>query len=85
MATKKSASLYFQEGSSDKEYHLQLEEVKGGHVVNFQYGRRGGTLQKGTKTLVPVSIGAAEQIYDKLYREKTGKGYVEGGTKKSFQ
>jgi bifunctional non-homologous end joining protein LigD len=74
----KSVSLYYREGTSDKEYHIQLEQANGGYVVNFQYGRRGSALKSGTKTLVPVSIGAANQIYDKLLREKTGKGYVEG-------
>jgi bifunctional non-homologous end joining protein LigD len=79
--TMKSVSLFFQEGTSDKEYHIQLEETKGGHVVNFQYGRRGGNLKSDTKTLVPVSIGAAEQIYAKLLNEKLRKGYSEGETK----
>lgn len=86
MKTIKSISLFYCEGSSDKEYHAQIVETSGGHVVNFQYGRRGNALQSGTKTLVPVSLGAAQQVYDKLVREKTGKGYVEGKTKgNSFQ
>jgi len=81
----KNSSLFFREGSSDKEYHIQLVEVAGGFVVNFQYGRRGGTLKAGTKTLVPVSLRSAEQIYDKLYQEETRKGYAEGESKQSFQ
>ena len=80
----RNISLYFKEGKSDKEYHVQLEKVKDSYVVNFQYGRRGNALQSGTKTLVPVSLGAAQQIYDKLVREKTSKGYSEGEKKKSF-
>jgi bifunctional non-homologous end joining protein LigD len=84
MPIKKSVSLYYKEGSSDKEYHIQLVEVQGGNLVNFQYGRRGGTLNSGTKTLVPVSIVAAEQVYNKLLKEKTGKGYATGEVKASF-
>jgi bifunctional non-homologous end joining protein LigD len=73
-----SISLYYREGSSDKVYHVQLEQVADGFVVNFQFGRRGSTLQAGTKT--PVSVGRvqAEKIYSKLVAEKKGKGYTEG-------
>ena len=82
--TVKSTSLYFQVPPSNKEYHVQLvEEKKGEFVVLFQYGRIGNTLQTGTKTLVPVSLGAATQVYDKLVKEKTAKGYIEGKTKNS--
>jgi bifunctional non-homologous end joining protein LigD len=36
----KSVSLYFKNGSSDKEYHATLEPKDDGFVVNFAYGRR---------------------------------------------
>src|ERR1035437_4676329 len=78
----KNVSLYFKEGSSDKEYHIQLEEAKGGFVVNFQYGRVGNALQTGTKTPSPVSEAEADKIYTKLLKEKTAKGYAESGEKK---
>ena len=74
-------SLFFCQGNSDKEYHIQLEEVSGGYVVNFQYGRRGGTLNSGTKTESAVSKEDAQKIYDRLLKEKNGKGYIEGDTK----
>jgi predicted DNA-binding WGR domain protein len=81
----KSADLFFQEGSSDKEYHLQIIELKeGGYVVNFQYGRRGGPLQSGTKTPEPVSLPEAEKIYEKLKNEKTNKGYEEAADGRSL-
>ncbi len=80
----KNISLYFKEGSSDKEYHVQLEKVEGGFVVNFQYGRVGNALQSGTKTSTPVSETEADKIYTKLVREKTAKGYSEGEKKKDF-
>jgi bifunctional non-homologous end joining protein LigD len=73
----KSADLFYQEGVSNKEYHLQLEKSGDGYVVNFQYGRVGSSLQSGTKTPKPVSLEAAEKIYNSLYKEKTGKGYSE--------
>lgn len=70
--------LYFQEGPSDKEYHIQLASVFAfQYVVNFQYGRRGGTLKQGTKTDTPVSLTEAQDIYWKLRNEKLCKGYKE--------
>lgn len=72
------ASLFFKDGSSDKEYNTQLIETIGGYVVNFQYGRRGSTLTTGTKTLTPVPLEAATKIYTKLVTEKVGKGYKPG-------
>ena len=69
-------SLYYRQGSSDKVYHAQLDQVDGGFVVNFQFGRRGSTLQSGTKTPVPVPYDRAKKVYDKLVAEKKGKGYT---------
>jgi bifunctional non-homologous end joining protein LigD len=71
-------SLYFKDGSSDKEYHAQLEAKDSGFVVNFQYGRRGAALQSGTKTAQPLEFAKAKKVYDKLVAEKTGKGYTTG-------
>ena len=71
-------TLYFREGSSDKIYHAAIEQRETGYVVNFAYGRRGSTLNTGTKTPRPVSYDAAKSIYDKLVKEKTGKGYTTG-------
>lgn len=73
-------SLFFKEGSSDKEYHVQLEQSGAGHVVNFQYGRRGSTLTQGTKTPSPLPLEKAEKIYSKLVAEKKAKGYTEGAS-----
>ena len=80
MKTLKSISLYFQEGSSDKEYHIQLVQETSGYVVNFQYGRRGAALKGGTKTDTPVDLPKAEKIYESLLREKKAKGYQEDTT-----
>jgi bifunctional non-homologous end joining protein LigD len=80
----KNISLYFKEGSSDKEYHIQLIPMEKGFVVNFQYGRVGNTLTPGTKTPIAVSEAEADKVYNKLVKEKMGKGYqpLEGVGKK---
>ncbi len=69
--------LYYREGSSDKVYHAHL--VKSGErwVVAFEYGRRGSTLQAGTKTNAPVDYDSALKIFNKLVAEKKAKGYTE--------
>jgi len=70
-----SASLYFREGNSDKEYRAAIESKGDGFVVNFAYGRRGGTLNTGTKTAVPVPEAVATKVFDKLVASKVAKGY----------
>jgi len=82
---KQQVSLYFKNGSSDKEYHAQLIEDNGDHVVNFQYGRRGSSLKAGTKTKDAVSLEEATKIYNKLVKSKTSKGYSEGESGAVFQ
>ncbi len=76
----KEITLYYSQGSSDKVYQAAIEERDGGHVVNFAYGRRGATLQTGTKTQSPVPLSQAERIYDKLVAEKMAKGYTPGAS-----
>ena len=41
------ASLYYREGSSDKEYHVRIEAQADGYVVNYAYGKRGAASGKG--------------------------------------
>ena len=71
-------TLYYREGSSDKVYQCQIEQAGERFVVNFAYGRRGSTLNTGTKTNVPVEYADAKRIFDKLVKEKQGKGYTQG-------
>ncbi len=73
-----SITLYFREGSSDKVYQCSIEPSGELFAVNFAYGRRGSTMQTGTKTSTPVDYETAKGIYDKLVREKTAKGYTPG-------
>jgi bifunctional non-homologous end joining protein LigD len=77
--TSEHITVYFKQGRSDKVYTAALEEVEHNRfVVNFAYGRRGATLKTGTKTTTPVEYAAAKNIYDKLVRSKTAKGYAPG-------
>jgi bifunctional non-homologous end joining protein LigD len=80
-----SISLYFKEGSSDKEYHADLQPSGGGFVVNFRYGRRGEALKSGTKTGAPVAYAAAKKAFDALVTEKTRKGYSPGTAGAAYQ
>lgn len=77
MTEPRNVTLYCREGSADKEYQLRLEAADGGYLVNFAFGRRGSPLKAGTKTQAPVAYDSAVKIYDKLLKEKTGKGYTE--------
>jgi bifunctional non-homologous end joining protein LigD len=70
-------TLHCREGSSDKVYQASIEPKDDGCIVRFAYGRRGSTLQTGTKTQSPVSHEEAERIFLKLIREKKAKGYRE--------
>jgi bifunctional non-homologous end joining protein LigD len=73
MQTEK-VSLYYQQGGSDKVYHLQLETTNGTWSVYAQWGRRGSALQSDTK-LSNATYEDAKRAYDRVFREKTGKGY----------
>src|SRR5437016_14616702 len=68
------AELYFQQGSSDKVYHLQLEGGQDQWSVQAQWGRRGSALQSDVK-VSSTSYEEAKRVYDRILREKTGKGY----------
>lgn len=66
--------LYFQQGGSDKVYHLKLESVGDLWSVEAQWGRRGSALQSDTK-VSSSTYEEAKRAYDRILREKTGKGY----------
>lgn len=76
-----SRSLSFQEGSSDKVYHIRIVEcpsllgTPSLYHVEFQYGRRGNKLVSGTKTVHPTTFHDAQEIYSKVLQEKIAKGY----------
>ena len=68
------AELYFRQGSSDKVYHLQLAKENDQWSVHAQWGRRGSSLQSELKAN-GVAYEEAKRVYDRILREKTGKGY----------
>ncbi len=68
------AELYFQQGGSDKVYHLQLENANNRWTVRAQWGRRGSALQSDAK-VSDATYEEAKRVYDRILREKTGKGY----------
>jgi bifunctional non-homologous end joining protein LigD len=77
MKPVKTVSLFFQEGNSDKLYNATLFEDDGGtFTVSCEWGRRGSSLQKGSKA-VKVTREKAEKVMASLVREKTNKGYEE--------
>ena len=78
-------TLYYKQGSSDKVYRAAIEPSGPGFVVNFAYGRRGSTLTTGRKTSTPVGYDEAKIIFDKLIKEKTGKGYSPGEAAAPYQ
>lgn len=78
-------TLYYREGASDKVYQCGIEPAGERFVVNFAYGRRGVTLNTGTKTNVPVDYPDARRIFDKLVKEKTAKGYTPGENGTPYQ
>ena len=76
----KHTTLYYREGSSDKVYHVSLEAngSAGTFLVRFAFGRRGSTLQTGTKTPAPVDYDTALRTYNQLVASKVAKGYTPG-------
>ena len=63
-------NMFCQKGGSDKVYHLTLEQVAGGFVVNYANGRRGSSLQDGTRTPQPVSEADARALFAAIKKEK---------------
>jgi len=83
MNHNESITLHFREGASDKVYQASLEARGDGYVVTFAYGRRGSTLQTGTKTQSPVAYETAKALYDRLVKEKLAKGYRPSDSQES--
>jgi bifunctional non-homologous end joining protein LigD len=79
MALVEKISLYFKQANSDKYYNIAIEEVEDGFfMVPFTYGRRGTSGQSGSKTSEPVPYDVAKKTYDKVVKQKKGKGYQVG-------
>lgn len=76
MTPIRTIRLFFQEGTSDKVYNATIYEDRGKYTVHVAWGRRGSTLQEGNKA-VRVTRAEADRTFDRLVREKRGKGYEE--------
>ncbi len=83
----KQTTLYYRGGSSDKVYHVSLDQNGSPthFLVRFAFGRRGSTLQTGTKTPAPVDYDTALHTYDQLVASKLAKGYTPGADGTPYQ
>ena len=81
---EESVHLHFKQGSSDKVYNVELIHASDGWLVNFSFGRRGSALKAGSKTPSSVEYDKAKNIYDKLVRSKTSRGYSPEGDGVAF-
>ncbi|WP_310481347.1 WGR domain-containing protein [Chamaesiphon sp. VAR_48_metabat_403] len=71
-------TLIYQAGNSDKVYEVDLSEVATDrYMVNYRYGKRGGTLREGAETVAAVPLVEAQKVFDRLIRSKVSKGYLE--------
>src|ERR1039457_4202180 len=70
-------SLWYCEGASDKVYCAEIVVTPEGCHVTFAYGRRGGTMNTGTKTSTPVPYAQAKKLFDTLVHAKIAKGRSE--------
>lgn len=72
-----SIALFYTEGSSDKEYRVELREVGPDQWLTLAFnGRRGSTLKEQKKTPTPVDYATAKKLYDKVVLAKTKDGYT---------
>jgi predicted DNA-binding WGR domain protein len=73
--------LVYQAGSSDKVYEVDLCQLATDKfVVNYRFGRRGGTLKEGCQTPSALALAAAQVAFDKLVNSKLAKGYQDAAT-----
>ncbi len=71
-------TLVYQAGSSDKVYEVDLCQLATDrYVVNYRFGRRGGTLKEGSQTPAALALAAAQVVFDKLVNSKLAKGYQD--------
>ena len=79
LIAKRAAHLYFQEGTSDKVYHLYLVHALDleFYTVISRYGRRGRSLQQAEKSF-DYRLDEAEREWNRLHHDKIQKGYQVG-------
>ena len=79
LLSRRVAHLYYQEGTSDKVYHLYLVQslTDDFYAVISRYGRRDGGLQQTEKGF-DSHLEAAEKEWNRLHHDKLQKGYQVG-------
>jgi predicted DNA-binding WGR domain protein len=79
LLSRRVAHLYYQEGTSDKIYHLYLAQslTNDRYSVISRYGRRDGGLQQ-TEKVFDSHLEAAEKEWSRLHHDKLQKGYQVG-------
>ena len=86
MSENETIGLFYQAGTSDKEYHVDLIKEGDLYRVDFRYGRRGSALRSGTKCKNgPIEYEAAKKLYDKIVTEQVRDGYQPGSDGAAFQ
>lgn len=73
--TERTITLHCTAGNSDKLYIIFVRRDGDGWRVDYQNGRRGGTMTPGTRTPTPVDYAAADAIATKLLKSKLAKDY----------
>lgn len=74
MKLVKRTTLHSQEDASNRVYEINLCQIANQrYVVNFRYGKRGGSLKEGTKTVQAVPVKEAQKVFDKLIEQKKKK------------
>lgn len=79
MSGLKRTTMECHEGGSNKDYMIWIEPKDGGFIVQALWGAIGGSKQSGSKTPKPVSLADAENVLEKVVKEKLAKGYTVGG------
>ena len=74
---ERSIYLYCSEGGSDKEYHAHLCRRGEAWVVEYANGPRGRVGTRKLKTEQPVTLEAAQKLFDALVKSKLKGGYTE--------
>lgn len=77
MKLERHVDLFYEDGRSNKEYHLLLTREGEGYRVTAKFGPRDGTLTHIDKTKGCVSWSSAVQMFEKTEREKRAKGYED--------
>ena len=78
-------TLHYSDASSDKVYTARIVHRGDGYCVDVEYGRRGSTMQTGTKHAVPVTLEKAQKDFAKVVKEKMGKGYTQASSGKAYE